>query len=58
VVEVKMGEQDVQPRRVCGERDAQVPDPRARIEHDDGAVVERDLNTGRVSSVANRFRPG
>ena len=39
------------------ELEAEPPDPGAGIEHDDGSVVEQDLDAGRVPAVVNRVRP-
>src|SRR4029079_18990833 len=48
VIQVKMGEEDVEPGRLIGERKAQAADPGARVEGEHRSVGEGDLYAGGV----------
>src|SRR5215213_11253083 len=58
VVEVEVGEEDVEPGRLVGQRQAEAADPGARVERQHRAVGEGDADAGGVAAVADRFRPG
>ena len=45
------------PRAALEEVEAEAPDPGAGVEHEDGPVVERDLDARRVPAVPKRVRP-
>src|SRR4051812_8409496 len=55
---MQMGEEEMDtPRAALQEVEPELPDPSPGIEHKDGPVVERDLDTRRVAAVANGVRP-
>ena len=58
VVEVQVGEQDVQAGRLVAEGEPEAADPGARVERQQRAVGERDLHAGGVAAVADRLRAG
>ena len=57
VVEVEVGEEDVQPGRLVGQGEAEAADPGAGVERQHRAVGEGDADAGGVAAVADRFRP-
>ncbi len=57
VVEVEVGEQDVQAGRLVGERQAEAADAGAGVERQHRAVGEGDADAGGVAAVADRLRP-
>jgi len=59
VVEVQMRQEDVHVlRQTAVEVPAELPDPRARVEDEQGVVVGPQRHAGRVPAVAHRGRPG
>ena len=59
VVEVQMGEQDVDPACTTGEPEPEVADTRAGVEHEEPPVRERDLEARGVAAVPiRRGTPG
>ena len=58
MVEVQVGQQDVQLRRVGLKREPEAADPRSRVEREQRAVGERDLHARGVAPVAQGLGPG
>ena len=56
VVEVEVGEQDVQAGRLVGQGEAEVADAGAGVERQQRAVGEGDADAGGVAAVADRLR--
>ena len=57
VVEVEVGEEDVQPGRLVAEAEAEAADAGAGVERQQRAVGEGDADAGGVAAVADRLRP-
>jgi hypothetical protein len=58
VVEVEVSEAEVDlPDTAVQELETEQSDPGASVEHNDRAVVQRDLDAGRVSAVGDGLRP-
>src|ERR1700710_423745 len=57
VIEVEVGEEDVQPSRLVAEREAEAADAAAGVERQQRAVGEGDADAGGVAAVADRLRP-
>ena len=58
VVEVKVGEEDVEAGRLGGQGQAEAADAGAGVERQQRAVGEGDADAGGVAAVADRLRPG
>ena len=58
VVEVEVGEEDVQSCRLVAEREAEAADAAAGVERQQRAVGEGDADAGGVAAIADRLRPG
>src|SRR3954449_7254963 len=58
VVEVEVGEEDVEAARLVGLGEAETADPGAGVECEERAVGEGDADAGGVAAVADRFRTG
>ena len=58
MVEVEVGEEDVEPGRLGREGEAEAADPGAGVEREQGAVGERDADAGGVAAVADRLGAG
>ena len=59
VVRVRVGEQQMEPHRsFAREREPELPRAGAAVEHEERAVVGRDLDAGRVTAVAKRLGAG
>ena len=59
MVEMEMGEQQVDsPRPSLLQRRPEVTDPGPGVEHEDGAVVQRDLDRGRIPAVVDGLGAG
>ena len=57
VVEVEVGEEDVEPGRLVRQRQAEAADAGAGVERQHRAVGEGDADAGGVAAVADGFRP-
>src|SRR5689334_13332758 len=57
VVEVEVGEEDVEAGRLVGQGEAEAADAGAGVERQHRAVSEGDADAGGVAAVADRFRP-
>ena len=58
VVEVQVGEEDVEAGRLVGQGEAEVADAGAGVEREQRAVGEGDADAGGVAAVADRLRAG